>query len=213
MLYLKPVQTGGPDVDASWISRHVGSPDVLTCRTLFAWPEPVSPHLAAARGLPPKPPSAQDLGRAVLKECNATDKRSSYFDFVVVETAGGALSPSPDGSLQADVYASVFAGRPNASVLLVGDARLGGISATLCAFEALASRGLAPAAVVTFPREGESALGVADYCAARLTPAGVAVRQVGGLPADPNKPLDKKFFEQSAREFDELIARLIPSVD
>lgn len=57
-------------------------------------------------------------------------------DFVIVETAGGVLSPAPSGNLQADVY------RPlRLPVALVGDCQLGGISATISAYESLKIRG------------------------------------------------------------------------
>ena len=57
-------------------------------------------------------------------------------DFVIVESAGGILSPAPSGNLQADVY------RPlRLPVALVGDYHLGGISATVSAYEALTIRG------------------------------------------------------------------------
>ena len=56
--------------------------------------------------------------------------------FTIVETIGGPLSPGPSHTLQADIY------RPlRLPVLLVGDSRLGGITATLSAYESLALRG------------------------------------------------------------------------
>jgi hypothetical protein len=56
--------------------------------------------------------------------------------FTIVETIGGPLSPGPSHSLQADIY------RPlRLPVLLVGDSRLGGITATLSAYESLTLRG------------------------------------------------------------------------
>lgn len=56
--------------------------------------------------------------------------------FAFLETAGGTLSPGPNGSLQADLY------RPlRLPVILVADPRLGGISASLAAYETLSSRG------------------------------------------------------------------------
>jgi dethiobiotin synthetase len=67
----------------------------------------------------------------------------------VVETAGGVSSPGPSGSIQCDILSPL--GLP---ALLVGDARLGGISATLCAAEALTARGHALAAVVLFEEAG-----------------------------------------------------------
>ena len=53
-----------------------------------------------------------------------------------METAGGVLSPTIAGSLQADVYRSLLS-----PTVLVGDHRLGGISATLTAYESLKLRG------------------------------------------------------------------------
>ncbi|CAM9543659.1 unnamed protein product, partial [Ectocarpus fasciculatus] len=61
---------------------------------------------------------------------------SSLGRLVLVEAAGGVLSPAPSGSLQADTF------RPmRLPVLLVGDGKLGGIGATLSALESLRTRG------------------------------------------------------------------------
>ena len=63
----------------------------------------------------------------------------------LLETAGGVLSPSPSGSQQADLY------RPlRLPALLVGDSKLGGIGATISAFESLHIRGYDTQAVVLF---------------------------------------------------------------
>jgi dethiobiotin synthetase/adenosylmethionine--8-amino-7-oxononanoate aminotransferase len=63
----------------------------------------------------------------------------------LVETAGGVLSPSPSGSIQADLY------RPlRMPVLLVGDSKLGGIATTISAFESLHLRGYDVESVVLF---------------------------------------------------------------
>lgn len=64
---------------------------------------------------------------------------------MLVETAGGVHSPTPAGRSQADAY------RPlRLPVVLVGDPRLGGISATVAAFEALHVRGYDVARLVLF---------------------------------------------------------------
>jgi dethiobiotin synthetase/adenosylmethionine--8-amino-7-oxononanoate aminotransferase len=64
---------------------------------------------------------------------------------VIVETAGGVLSPGPSGTPQADIL------RPmRLPVILVGDHRLGGIAATLSAAESLIIRGYDVDAVVCF---------------------------------------------------------------
>eukprot|EP00981_Chlorochromonas_danica_P006534 scaffold1420_cov182-Ochromonas_danica.AAC.12 len=67
--------------------------------------------------------------------------------FTIVETAGGVLSPGPNKTLQADLYRSL-----RLPVLLVGDARVGGISATLCAYESLRVRGYTVHAIVMIDR-------------------------------------------------------------
>lgn len=65
--------------------------------------------------------------------------------YVLLETAGGVLSPGPSGSLQADLY------RPlRLPTLLVGDSKLGGISTTLSAFESLHVRGYDLDSVILF---------------------------------------------------------------
>ena len=54
----------------------------------------------------------------------------------LIETAGGVLSPSPSGTVQADLY------RPlRLPSLLVGDSKLGGIATTISAYESLYVRG------------------------------------------------------------------------
>ena len=65
--------------------------------------------------------------------------------YALLETAGGALSPGPSGSLQADIY------RPlRLPVILIGDSKLGGIGATISAFESLHIRGYDVEAVTLF---------------------------------------------------------------
>ena len=67
------------------------------------------------------------------------------FQYAVLETAGGSLSPAPSGTLQADLY------RPlRLPVCLVGDHRLGGIASTISAFESLHIRGYDVDSVILF---------------------------------------------------------------
>ena len=65
-----------------------------------------------------------------------------------METAGGVHSPSPSGSTQADLYAPF-----RLPVILIGDAKLGGISQTVSAFESLKIRGYDVEAVLIFREE------------------------------------------------------------
>ncbi|KAL2977627.1 hypothetical protein AAZX31_13G078000 [Glycine max] len=123
----------------------VGPPPELLCKTLYAWEEAVSPHLAAEReGLVVKDSVVlETLGECLedVAECGAGKERSEVL--CVVETAGGVASPGPSGSLQCDLY------RPfRIPAVLVGDGRLGGISGTISAYESLKLRGYDVVAVV-----------------------------------------------------------------
>ncbi|KAG4970089.1 hypothetical protein JHK82_035785 [Glycine max] len=123
----------------------VGPPPELLCKTLYAWEEAVSPHLAAEReGLVVKDSAVlETLGECLedVAECGAGKERSEVL--CVVETAGGVASPGPSGSLQCDLY------RPfRIPAVLVGDGRLGGISGTISAYESLKLRGYDVVAVV-----------------------------------------------------------------
>ena len=76
---------------------------------------------------------------------------------MLVETAGGPLSPSPSGALQCDVY------RPlRLPVLLVLDHKLGGISTSIAAYESLRIRGYDLAGFAIF---GDEHYGNAEYLA------------------------------------------------
>jgi len=136
--------------------------------TQHAWRLPASPHAAVAlegRGV-----SDSELAAELAREIGAwedeitrRDKKeeetnssssprpaSPLFDsLVLAETAGGTLSPSPSGNLQADAW------RPlRLPALLVASPRLGGVSATLAAAESLVSRGHgAPVAAVVLAGE------------------------------------------------------------
>lgn len=141
--YIKPVQAGSPS-DAGFVSSHAP-----TCRstTLFDYTDPVSPHLAAERDGVITPDA--DILTALVKEMKVALGKSDSSGgggigggrlgkekLVLVETAGGVLSPAPSGTLQADAF------RPlRLPVLLVGDGRLGGIGGTLSALESLRMRG------------------------------------------------------------------------
>jgi dethiobiotin synthetase/adenosylmethionine--8-amino-7-oxononanoate aminotransferase len=64
---------------------------------------------------------------------------------MLLETAGGVHSPTPSGTSQADLY------RPlRLPICLVADHKLGGISASISAFESLHVRGYDLDAVLQF---------------------------------------------------------------
>lgn len=151
-LYLKPVQSGFPDDDdAKIVTKHASNARAAILHALAA---PVSPDLAATlSGTPPI------LDQRVLEHTASglsdflsmtPTPYSSARVLALVETAGGVLSPSPQGSVQADVY------RPlRLPAVLLGDATLGGVSTTLAAYEALRLRGYDVSAVVFFEGDGE----------------------------------------------------------
>ncbi|XP_021808925.1 bifunctional dethiobiotin synthetase/7,8-diamino-pelargonic acid aminotransferase, mitochondrial [Prunus avium] len=113
----------------------------LLCKTMYAWGDPVSPHLAAER----ESGAVEDsVLLEMLQRCLQIGVGKEKVDsFCVVETAGGVASPGPSGSLQCDLY------RPfRLPAILVGDGRLGGISGTISAYESLKIRGYDVVAVV-----------------------------------------------------------------
>ena len=167
-LYLKPVQTGCPaDSDgrhvallAGGLPHTIGSHAAVTkllpspgsnssssssfsksyAQTLFAWCQPVSPHVAVAtegRGVDDEELlSATRAQLATFAVASDGLQQSSGRKLGFVETAGGVASPAPSGTLQCDAL------RPlSLPSLLVGDGKLGGISQTICAAESLSSRG------------------------------------------------------------------------
>lgn len=81
----------------------------LMCKTMYAWRDPVSPHLAAERE---NAVVADEDLLEMLKKClyigSEEGSRVSGEDevrvFSLIETAGGVASPGPSGSLQCDLY-------------------------------------------------------------------------------------------------------------
>lgn len=76
----------------------------LVCKTIFAYNEAVSPHLAAERegGIVDDAMVVRMLERCLRLESESQRKEKHVF--CVVETAGGIASPGPSGSLQCDLY-------------------------------------------------------------------------------------------------------------
>ncbi|KAL6751462.1 pyridoxal phosphate-dependent transferase [Haematococcus lacustris] len=114
-----------------------------TCKVLHAWSAAVGPHKAVeAEGR--QVPDA-DIQASVAAELQAFASQTRLQAvaagaptacLTLVETAGGVASPAPSGNLMCDVL------RPlRLPAVLVGDARLGGISCTISAYESLLLRG------------------------------------------------------------------------
>jgi len=105
--------------------------------------EAVCPQMFAAAISPPR--SARAEGRRVDEQLlrNGFDAWRDASDIVIVEGAGGLLSPLADTLLNADLALEL--GLP---LVVVDAARLGSIGRTLAIVEAAAARGLRLAAVV-----------------------------------------------------------------
>uniref|UniRef100_A0A7S3PHZ9 Dethiobiotin synthase n=1 Tax=Aplanochytrium stocchinoi TaxID=215587 RepID=A0A7S3PHZ9_9STRA len=179
VVYCKPLQTGTirGDSDVNFVKKFCSDDSVqnLVSKELFSWPKPLSPHVAAVND-PNKPTDDQ--------VCESIDlflsKENACVSFV--ETAGGVLSPGVQGTPQADTYRSYLP-----EVILVGDGRLGGISTTLCALQALQSREYNIRSIVMI--EDDSSLGnseyIASYCKTNQTGKGPTVH-VASLPGLPH---------------------------
>lgn len=162
--YIKPLQCGGSD--QRFIEKHTADVASLTTQTLFVWDTPASPHVAARKE---NKPVSDEQVIVALQDClsniyppdldrsSKDDNDLTNMDFTWIETAGGVLSPSSsspenkspkhaiDASetswgwvTQGDLYQSFL---DYGSVVLIGDGRLGGISATLSSLESLLLRG------------------------------------------------------------------------
>lgn len=82
----------------------------LICKTLYAWEEAVSPHLAAEREDFAVKDSVvlESLHRCFREVVKSGVGKERSEVMCVVETAGGVASPGPSGSLQCDLYRCVF---------------------------------------------------------------------------------------------------------
>ncbi|KAI9349062.1 AAA domain-containing protein [Obelidium mucronatum] len=133
--YIKPVQTGFPDdSDERFVTDFCKG---IHARTLFAYRDPISPHLAAI--IENRPLDDQTVLKAIQEEIQSSiNKRrcKSKKGFILVETAGGVNSPAASGTLQSDLYKSL-----QIPSVLIGDSKLGGISTTLCSYESMRLRG------------------------------------------------------------------------
>lgn len=139
---IKPVETGcshddthdliGSDGQLLHVAAHRGAPPLVVSPYRFA--PPVSPALAAERaGIEL---SLDDLATAV-------EATFSFGRVVVVESAGGALSPIAQDGLGLDL-----AERLGAAVLVVGADQLGVQSQALLVLEAIRRRALRIAGVI-----------------------------------------------------------------
>ncbi|CAJ1920833.1 unnamed protein product [Cylindrotheca closterium] len=165
--YVKPLQCGGSD--QRFVEKY--ATNVTSATTLFEWETPASPHYAAR--VENKPISDEQVITS-LKDC--LDSLNSPMTWV--ETAGGVMSPSsssPDNNgphhardkelswgwvPQADLYQTFS---DSMSAVLIGDGRLGGISATLTALESLLIRGYNVSGVIVIEKGYENQKAIQEY--------------------------------------------------
>ncbi len=151
--YIKPLQCGGSD--EGFVLKHMTKsvPNDSGAHTLFNWNTPASPHLASRiENQPTSDEMVLDTLQQKIRSI-AQNAESVPCTNIWIETAGGVLSPSSSSPLnsqpkhasnqqrwgwstQGDLYKQL-----QLPVVLVGDGRLGGISATLSAMESLIVRG------------------------------------------------------------------------
>lgn len=122
--YWKPVQAGELDnTDSHFIKRNVTNPGCTIHPEKFRLTIPASPHYAAA--------------------ADAVEIKSSDFvlpqsdNSVVVETAGGIMSPLSDTFLNIDLMQQL-----NLPAIVVSNNYLGSINHTLLTVEAMQKRGI-----------------------------------------------------------------------
>lgn len=88
------------------VGEESGLGSRLICKTMYAWREAVSPHLAAERESGPVDDAVvlQSLQSCLTTGLGASSVDANTRAMCLVETAGGVASPGPSGSLQCDLY-------------------------------------------------------------------------------------------------------------
>ncbi|THH27391.1 hypothetical protein EUX98_g6795 [Antrodiella citrinella] len=90
-------------------------------------------------------PTDNEFVAAMTNHIKVCAAKSRDFTHLYAETAGGVHSPSLTGTSQLDAYRPLFL-----PTILIGDSRLGGISATVSSYESLALRGYTVDAILLF---------------------------------------------------------------
>lgn len=220
-LFLKPVQTGFPeDSDAGFVARVGNGKESMGehaavaanasattpeydgtegtwAHTTYAWKLAAGPHVSAGKeGRPVMDEEIVRTTRAALGEFSQSMERAKKRALALVETAGGVASPAPSGRLQCDVLRAL-----RLPAILVGDGKLGGISTTAAAYEALRARGYDVVAVAMADD------GLANHEAmAKIVESGTPVAVLPALPpegeADP-------WLERAKPVFDDILNKIM----
>ncbi|CAD6890106.1 unnamed protein product [Tilletia controversa] len=171
--YLKPVSTGpASGSDTTHLNAHVSN--LSRTATLVQYPDALSPHLAARKACGDelhKIPTDHDLRARISSwisetasltmEARPDVQQGTNSSVLYLETAGGVHSPTPSGSSQATLL------RPfRFPTILIGSPHLGGISATISAYESLVLQGYNIDAILLIAeQEGAEKWGNAEYLA------------------------------------------------
>lgn len=138
---VKPVESGADRVggkivppDAAALRKASGKAWRLDAAYAFAFPDPVSPHLAAFRA-----------GETIAADpiLDLIERQASESDLVIAEGAGGLLVPLSPSLLYADVIAA-----SGFCLVIVAPNLLGAINHTLLTLEAARSRKIDVAGVI-----------------------------------------------------------------
>lgn len=164
--------------------------------TLFGWRNPVSPHLAVR--LEGRPVRDEDILGAIEVERKAFReelRRENRVGLMLIETAGGPLSPGPSGTLFADLLRPLrFPG------VLVGSASLGGITTTLAAKESIEIRGLDLSHVLVLEERGGGRLNNTAAIAAASDSRALKVRDIPPL-VSATSPSDNEAYVSELDEW------------
>ena len=121
--YWKPVQAGTESTDSDFIRTHVSNPKCTIHPEVYMLKTPASPHYAA-----------EVEGIVIKSEIIQLPKSSNS---LIVETAGGLMSPLADQYLNIDLVEQL-----QLQVILVSNNYLGSINHTLLSVEALQKRNI-----------------------------------------------------------------------
>ncbi|KAJ6541994.1 PLP-dependent transferase [Mycena vulgaris] len=184
VFYLKPISTGPiQDADDEHIKVYTGAhKDRVHTDCLYRFHVPVSPHLAAqlaAGEESQKIVSDSTFMNSITSHIRRCASRANGPADMYVETAGGVHSPTLSGVTQLDCYRPLFL-----PTILVGDSRLGGISATISAYESLLMRGYIVDAILLFR---DNYYRNSDFLTPYFAERGI---EVTALDAPPPKAVD-----------------------
>ncbi|KAI8092792.1 pyridoxal phosphate-dependent transferase [Halteromyces radiatus] len=201
LFYLKPIQTGYP-VDSD--ERHVKTfnPSNLQSQTLYAYPDPVSPHIATD-----KPPSDDKVllkTKQYMLDCIKKSRDGGAYFFL--ETAGGIHSPVMSGTSQADFYRAF-----RLPTILIGDGQLGGISTTTTSFESLHIRGYDVPSILLFDHERCKNH---ELLSTRLGDQKIDITAVPPPPSpNPDPTLDQQAMKKYYEQLDEYLVPVMERLD